>query len=401
MIEVELNKESIEQMVEYLLDQAERPIADLILEDDEILKDAARKYLLILNFEEKKLIKLKMNIKKLQEIKRQIDKIYNTKEEVLAARETNTLYQEYNSKINEIKNQIEIQQAIRNIYSAGLAFQDMVNKAIGQDPVVVVTASAHKQVASYKVPLRQVLDPDNTVIEIGSRGEISLRFRTSFKQLEEKANDSLNSISKIESKITNPEEFEALNKTYLTVLKRFDTFKGINEKGKEVGIILWKKEVWKKSFPSSAGDITEAFNNYYLNGGSDFGIMGNDLNNNIDIFMKMVEQVDNAAGRVIGDISIQQDNYSIEYAIKAVNASLQSYNQIKTLANIVLGKTTMIKRQKLSKGDVRTRLKQLRNIDENTKAFRNHIYELTKEDVIKFTGKTLDDEFLKSGLNII
>lgn len=238
MAEVELDKKSIEEMIDYLLDQAERPIAELVLESDEILKDAAQKFLTVLNFEEQKLIKLKNNIKELQKIKRQINKMYSTKEEIEKARESNPLYKSYNDKINEIKNQVEIQTAIRNIYSAGLAFQDMVNKALGQDPIVVVTASSGNKTASYKIPLREVLNSDNTVVEIGSKGNIALRFQTSYKQLENKANDSLNAISKIKSKVQDLKELDLLNKTYQTVMKRFNSYKGKNDKGKEVGIIL-------------------------------------------------------------------------------------------------------------------------------------------------------------------
>lgn len=390
-MDIQLDKQEIEKIVEYLLDQAERPVSEMVLESDELLKNAAQMFLSVLEFEEKKLIKLKENIKQLQKIKRQIDKMYSTKIEKENAKSQNELYKNYSNQIENIKNQTEIQQAIRNIYSAGLAFQDMVNKAIGQDPIVVVTASSGGKTASYKVPLREVLDPDNTVVEIGSKGGISLRFRTSYKQMETKAIDSLNAISKIESKIKDTEELNNLNNVYQTILKRFETYKGINEKGKEVGIILWQQEKWKKSFPSSAGDITEAFNDYYLNGGSEFGRITGDLNNDIDIFMKMVEKVDNAAGRLIGDISVQQENNSIEYAIKAVNASLQSYNQIKQLANIVLGKTNTVKKVKLSKGDIRTRLKELREIDENAKVFRNKISDLVETDIIKFTGKTMEE----------
>ena len=399
MAEIQLDKKSIEEMVEYLLEQAERPIAELVLEDDVLLKNAAEIFLSVLNFEEQKILQLKTNIKQLQKIKRQIDKLYSTAEEKQLARESNQQYKEYRDKIEEIKNQVEIQQAIRNIYSAGLAFQDMVNKALGQDPIVVVTASSGDKTASYRVPLRQVLNSDNTIIEIGSKGNIALRFRTSYKQMEAQALDSLNAISKIESKVRDLKELSFLNKTYQTILKRFDTYKGINEKGKEVGIILWKQTNWKKSFPSSAGDITEAYNSYYLTGGSDYGRMSGDLNNDIDIFMKMVEQVDNAAGRLIGDISLEQDNYRIEYAIKAVNASLQSYTQIKQLANIVLGKTNVIKKQKLSKSDVRTRLREVREIDNNSKVFRNHIYDLLETDTIKFTGKAIDETFKDININ--
>lgn len=122
--------------------------------------------------------------------------------------------------------------------------------------------------------------------------------------------------------------------------------------------------------------------------------MTGNLNNDIDIFMHMVEKVDNAAGRLIGDISLKEDDYSIEYAIKATNASLQSYNQIRQLANIVLGKSKKVKGQTLSKESIRTRLKQLREIDDKAKAFRNHIYDLVEEDVVKYVGKKVDAEIL-------
>lgn len=128
--------------------------------------------------------------------------------------------------------------------------------------------------------------------------------------------------------------------------------------------------------------------------------MSGDLNNDIDIFMRMVEQVDNAAGRLIGDISLKEDDSSIEYAIKATNASLESYNQIKALANIVLGNISKIRGQKLSKESVRTRLKQVRESDEKAKAFRNHVYDLLETDVVKCVEKSIDEE-LKNISNII
>lgn len=393
MSDVTINKTDIERIVDYLLNQAERPIAEMVSESDEFLKDAANKFLIVLEYEEKKLEQLKQNINKLQQIKRQINKTYTTKVDREGARSRNEKYQEYNNKVTELKKQTEIQQSIRNIYSAGLAFQDIVNKALGQDPIVVVTASASGNTVSYKVPLRSVLDPNNTVIEIGSKGGISLRFRTSLKQMEEQAMDSLNAISKIETKIQDVNELAALNRTYHTVLERFHNYKGKNDKGKEVGIILWNKEGWKKSFPSSAGDITEAYNSYFLTGKTGFGAMTGNLDDDIDIFMNMVTNVDNAAGRLIGDISVQnEDDYRIEYAIKAVNASLQSYKQIKQLADIVLGKSNRVKRRTLGKGDIRSRLTRLKEIDEETKAFRNKIFNLAENDVIKCTKEIVDEE---------
>ena len=393
-LDVTLDENVISQMVEELLEKAEEPIESLVKESDEVIKQAAQNFLQVLNFEEKNLQVLKNCLTQMKKFK----KANKSKDGGWVNESAERQYNIYSDQVSEIKNDLVIQRAVKNIYKAGLAFQDITNKAIGQDPQVVITTALKKENASYKISLRELLESDITHLEIGSKGGISLRINTSYATLEEKANDLQSSIEKLSS--NDLIDQSNLNKVYAEAIRRFEKYKGISSKSnKKVGIILWNLGKWLKMTPSAVGDITEAYNAYLLGGEYKYGRMTGDINHDMDILMHLVEEVDNARGRLIGDISTRLDeNLSIEYAIKSTNASLQSYKQIKELAEVVLGKKNRVSKRTINKkGTVRERLKRLKEIDNELKLTRNKIEDMVEDEVIETVNETIVDyigEFL-------
>lgn len=385
-LDITLDENVISQMVEELLEKAEEPIESLVKESDEVIKQAAQNFLQVLNFEEKNLQILKNCLTQMKKFK----KANKSKDGGWANESAERQYSIYSDQVSEIKNDLVIQKAVKNIYKAGLAFQDIANKAIGQDPQVVITTALKKENASYKISLRELLESDITHLEIGSRGGISLRINTSYATLEEKANDLQSSIEKLSSNDLNDQR--NLNKVYAEAIRRFEKYKGISSKSnKKVGIILWNLGKWLKMTPSAAGDITEAYNAYLLGGEYKYGKMTGDINHDMDILMHLVEEIDNARGRLIGDISTRLDeNLSIEYAIKSTNASLQSYKQIEELAKVVLGQKNKVSGRTINKkGTVRERLKRLKEIDNKIKSTRNKIENMMEDEIIETVNGTM------------
>jgi hypothetical protein len=246
-----------------------------------------------------------------------------------------------------------MQKSITNIYKAGMAFQDIMNKAIGQNPVLVLISNTTKDSAAFEVPLRDAFAKKILNIDISSDGKITMRFRAPLGTLNKYAKNVDNEINKIEN-IRGTDDTQYLDRAYREILRRFNKYKIKNAKSKYVSVVLWKKmNQWKKMMPSSRGDIAEAYADYYL---SDINsLMTGNLESDIDLFMTYIEKVDNARGRLIGDVVKKNiDGTTTEYAIKSAGASVETFEQMKEMALSILTTT----------GQVREVLMELKYIDQ-------------------------------------
>lgn len=373
-LNVQIDSNTINALVDELLDEASRPTQELMQLSMKEIKQAAKNYLLILEQEKNNIRNLELALETQKKFVREQAKNFSSKAELKSSQ----MYIEQRERIKQEQKQQSTRESIVNIYKASLAFQDLLNGIIGQEMIITYLASNKSKVGVYNIPLKEAFKQGLLNIDITSKTyEVSMRFRGSVSKLEKLANDVENVISKMEAGISQSEVGQ-LDKTYQEVVRRFKTYKGQNKNGKEVSIILWHPDNhWYKMTPSSLGDINEAYVAYYLQA-KQYPRMSGVIEKDIDTFMQLVTEVDSAAGLMLGDIS--NEEAGIEYAVKSAGASTLSLTQIENLAKeIVNGKVT------------RQSLKNLKIKDAQKGNLRNFIEELTKEEVTGALKNTINE----------
>jgi len=373
-LNVQIDNNTINALVDELLDEASRPTQELVQLSMKQIQQAAKNYLLILEQEKNNIKNLELALETQKKFVREQIKNFNSKAELKSSQ----AYIEQREQIKQEQKRQSTRESIINIYKASLAFQDLLNGFIGQEMIITYLASNKSKVGVYNIPLKEAFKQGLLNIDITSKTyDISMRFRGSVSKLEKLANDVDNVITKMEAGISQ-EEVGQLNSTYQEVVRRFKTYKGENKNGKQVGIILWHpNNYWYKMTPSSLGDINEAYVAYYLQA-KQYPKMSSLLEQNIDTFMQLVSEVDSAAGLMLGDIS--NEEAGIEYAVKSAGASTLSLTQVENLAKDII------------KGNVnRQSLKNLKISDAQKGSLRNFIEELTNEEVTKVFKETIKD----------
>lgn len=363
-LDIQIDSNVINSLVNELLDEASKPTKELVQLSMDKIKQAAKNYLLILKTEKEKIKNLENALEVQKKYLREQMSNFNSKAELKSSQ----TYIEQREKIKQEQKNQSTKESIMNIYKASLAFQDLLNGFIGQEMIITYLASNKSKVEVFNIPLKEAFKQGILNIDITSKTyEISMRFRGSVSKMEKLASDVENIITKMEAGISQ-EQVGLLDSTYKEVVRRYKTYKGINKKGKEVGIILWNPNgKWYKMTPSSLGDINEAYVAYYLQA-KQYSSMGKFLEQNIDIFMQLVAEVDSAAGLMLGDIS--KEAQGLEFAVKSAGASVLSIKQIEDLANDIV-------KAKINKSD----LKNLKIIDAKKGNLRNFVEELTKEEI--------------------
>lgn len=363
-LDIQIDNNTINMLVNELLDEASRPVNELVELSMDQIRQAAKNYLLILETENKKIENLKVALDIQKKYVQEQNKNFNSKAELKSSK----AYIEQREKIKQEQKDAAVRDGIFNIYKASLAFQDLLNGVIGQEMVITYLASNKSKVGVFNIPLKEAFKQGLLNIDITSKTyEISMRFKGSISKLEKLAIDVDNVISKMEAGISK-EQVGILDATYKEVARRFRNYKGVNKKGKQVGIVLWHPtNKWYKMTPSSMGDINEAYVAYYLQAKNYPSLTGS-MEQNIDTFMKLVAEVDSAAGLMLGDIS--NELTGIEYAVKSTGASTLSLKQIEELANEIV-------KSKITKQD----LKQLKITDAQKGSLRNFIEPVLKEEI--------------------
>ena len=373
-LNVQIDNNTINALVDELLDEASRPTQELVQLSMKQIQQAAKNYLLILEQEKNNIKNLELALETQKKFVREQIKNFNSKAELKSSQ----AYIEQREQIKQEQKRQSTRESIVNIYKASLAFQDLLNGFIEQEMIITYLASNKSKVGVYNIPLKEAFKQGLLNIDITSKTyDISMRFKGSVSKLEKLANDVDNVITKMEAGISQ-EEVGQLNSTYQEVVRRFKTYKGENKNGKQVGIILWHpNNHWYKMTPSSLGDINEAYVAYYLQA-KQYPKMSSLLEQNIDTFMQLVSEVDSAAGLMLGDIS--NEEAGIEYAVKSAGASTLSLTQVENLAKDII------------KGNVnRQSLKNLKISDAQKGSLRNFIEELTNEEVTKAFKETIKD----------
>ena len=363
-INVEIDKNTINALVNELLDEAARPTKELVELSMKEIKQAAKNYLLVLETEKNNIKNLENALEIQKKYVREQLKNFSSKAELKSSK----TYIQQREKIKQEQKMQSTRESIINIYKASLAFQDLLNGIIGQEMIITYLASNKSKVGVFNIPLKEAFKQGLLKIDITSKTyEVSMRFNGSISKLEKLANDVDSIISKMEAGIPE-QEIGILDSTYREVVRRFKTYKGENKNGKQVGIVLWNSNgKWYKMTPSSLGDINEAYVAYYLQA-KQYPKMLGILEQDIDIFMKLVSEVDSAAGLMLGDISNEEKG--IEYAVKSAGASTLSLTQIENLAKEII-------QSDITKMD----LKHLKEIDAQKGSMRNNIEELLKNEV--------------------
>lgn len=363
-LNVQIDKNTINALVEELLDEAARPTKELIELSMKEIKQAAKNYLLILETEKKNIENLKNALEIQKKYVREQAKNFSSKAELKSSK----TYIQQREKIKQEQKVQSTRESIINIYKASLAFQDLLNGIIGQEMIITYLASNKSKVGVFNIPLKEAFKQGLLKIDITSKTyEVSMRFNGSISKLEKLANDVDSIISKMEAGISE-QEIGTLDSVYKEVVRRFKTYKGENKNGKQVSIVLWNPNgKWYKMTPSSLGDINEAYVAYYLQA-KQYPRMSGALEQDIDIFMKLVSEVDSAAGLMLGDISNEEKG--IEYAVKSAGASTLSLTQIENLAKEII-------QSNVTKAD----LKHLKEIDAQKGSLRNSVEELLGNEI--------------------
>ena len=383
-LEIEITEQTINQIVEALLSQSERPIQELVQESDQILKQAARQFLAVVEYEKQYISKLEEVLqakKKWESSFISENKInYDSIEDVKSALRNSAAYKNYNMQVATLKKDASMQQSIKNIYKAGMAFQDMINKALNQDPILTYVSSKGTNVGIYSIPLREAFAKNLLKVDISSDGAVTMRFSGAYSTLEKYANSIDSEIKRLDTD-RGIQDKPILDRTYQEVMRRFNKYKLVVPKNKVVSVVLWKHAGdWMKMLPSAKGDINEAYANYYLQGlvesqdNTAKDLSEGSMEENIHAFMSLVAEVDNARGRLLGDISIRQKNGgTLDYAVKSAGASVLSLNSLIEMAMAVIDATD---------GHVRETMREMRENDQAIAVRRNVANKLTKDDLV-------------------
>jgi hypothetical protein len=382
-IEIDVNASTVDQVANAILDMAAQPIESLSKMSEEQLKLAAKKFLDVVDYEQK-------NIKQLQDVldaKKKWENAFNKNsglkgDALSSARHQEEEYIKFNQQIKNLKKEASMQQSIQNIYKAGLGFQDLINKAIGQDPVIILQSVNKKDIQSFEVPLKEAFSKKILYIDISSDGKVTMRFRAPMTRLMQYANDVDSEIKKIDN--GDSEDKKNLDKAYREVLRRFNKYKLQIPKNKVVSVVLWKKQSeWMKMLPSSRGDIAEGYEEYYLLNAHQ--TMTGSLEDDIDLLMTYIANVDNARGRLMGDISKKNaDGTSTEFAIKSAGASVEKLEQIIEMANAILYAPVGSTAKEI--------LLEMKKFDDRAKVKRNKIEKLCKDELLYSVTKGIKTE---------
>lgn len=382
-LDIELDQNTVDQLVEEILDASSQSIESVSKIPERQLKQAARNFISVLKYEQQNIRILELVLEEKKKWEKTFNKTSSLKGKALTDyRHKQIEYQNFTTKINSMKKDIMIQKSVANIYKAGLAFQDLMNKAIGQDPVIILQAVTTKKIASFEIPLKEAFSKKLLKVDISSDGKVTMRFRAPMGALEKYAASIDSEIQKIDNN-RGMEDKSRLDAAYREVLRRFNKYKLKTPKNNVVSVVLWKKyQQWMKMLPSSRGDISEAYEEYYL---TDLdGYMGNDLEENIDIFMSFVTNVDNARGRLLGDISKNnQDGTITEFAIKSAGASVETLDQIIDMAQSVIN---------AADGMVKDTLQLMRSQDKDVAVRRNKIEILSRDELVYSVTKGVKTE---------
>lgn len=387
-LNIDVNSSTVDQVADAILELAEQPLESLSKASEDILRQAAKQFLDVLKFEQEKIQQLKDVLEAKKKWENAFNKSAGLEGKALSEyRHQQVEYKNFNAQIVGFKKDAAMQQSIQNIYKAGLGFQDIMNKAIGQNPVIVLQSVTKKDIQSFEVPLKEAFANKILYIDISSDGDITMRFRAPMTRLTKLAMDVDNGIKKIDN--GNDEDKKRLDAAYRTVLERFNKYKLQTPKNKVVSVVLWKRqETWMKMLPSSRGDISEAYEEYYLL--NMHQTMTGDPEGDVDLLMTYIANVDNARGRLLGDVrKLNDDGTSTEFAIKSAGASVEMLNQIIEMANAVLTSPY---------GDIRKTLIEMRNSDDAAKVKRNKIEPLARDELITSVTKgvkTVIDPFIK------
>lgn len=161
---------------------------------------------------------------------------YNNVDDVKAALKNSKIYKNFNTQIGELKKTAAMQESVKNIYKAGLAFQDMINKSLNQNPILTYVTGSGTNVGIYSVPLREAFEK-LLKVDISSDGAVTMRFRGSYSALEKYANSVDSEIKRLESD-RGIEDKPVLDATYQEVMRRFNKYKLPIPKNKVVSVVL-------------------------------------------------------------------------------------------------------------------------------------------------------------------
>ena len=380
-MKIEVNDQTINDIVETLLSASERSIEDLSQISEDEIRLAAHKFLAVVEYEQKTISQFEYILNEKKKWESDYLKQHKGVDDAKEKMRSSAAYSNFNSQIKAMKKDVTMLQSIQNVYKAGMAFQDIINKTLKQNPILTYVASNKTEVGIYEVPLREAFTKKMLNVDISSDGKITMRFKGSYTLLEKYANAVDTEIKKLETQ-RGTEDKPILDKTYKEVMRRFNTYKLEAPKNKVVSVVLWKHSGdWMKMLPSSAGDINEAYANYYIQGLVDAKDVSNkdlsdkgSMDENINSFMALVAEVDNARGRLIGDISVSlKDGGSLDYAIKSAGASVASLTSLLEMAHLVI---------EADKNKVKDALLLMKQSDNEQKKFRNIATKLTKDDMV-------------------
>lgn len=326
---IQTDSSSLAKINKDLLDHIDEPVKQNIKVSLAQLKKAALHYITVVEQLQGQVNEFQKLLRHQQSLRKMHKTDYNT-------------IQQYIEGKNQVKAFLN-SDIPKRLYEESMIFQNILNNFLGQQiTMVFVFQNTDGEPELYEITSEDVLKYDYS-----SSNTLVARYKGDNEALN-------NSMKKLQLTADWNFNLSGLKSTYIEVMFRYRCSRKINQR-----IVLWRNpyDVWHAMKVSAEGDINEAYASIVILNRKEPSF-NNEMEINIQQFLKEVAQVDNVSGLLQGDVT----NGNIEYGIKSAGASTLSLKQIIKIAyqivhdeNFSQEKLERIKADFAAKGKIRNK----------------------------------------------
>ena len=316
--DITINDQSLKEMTEEILSPLDEALAQTITESATPCVAAAKDFLTSIRISYEELVAANKIAKHQNELKKAIE---NPDNDVIH------LSDEYNRN-KQILKEMFIRTQIVDINIKMENFSKELNNFLNQKSILTYVYTNRKG----NDPIVFLVDDIGQIMKkgMGSRGTgIKTRINMTVKQAKQALKNGNSAIQQLsEENYMTTLQIKNLKSSYNEVINRYNKYKYQVKNGKEkmktIHVIIWRPQLDYKVviMGNNAGDIKQAYVNALINR---TGFISEELEKNIDDFMKYISMVGATPGMLQGDVSqVLSNGNTIEYAVKSADASFMS-----------------------------------------------------------------------------